>query len=62
MTIKPRENLCDFCGTCVAVCPTDAIELLEAQIKILMEKCILCLNCVQVCPLEVLEAADERPV
>lgn len=62
MTIKPRENLCDFCGTCVAVCPTDAIELWEAKINILMKKCILCLKCVHICPLEVLEAVDERQV
>jgi len=46
---------CDFCGTCVAVCPSDAIELKEAQISILHDRCTLCENCIAVCPLGLLE-------
>ena len=26
-----KENMCDFCGTCVSVCPPDSIELKEAE-------------------------------
>lgn len=51
-----KDDLCDFCGTCVSVCPADAIELLEARLVIDLEKCTDCLNCVKVCPFEVLEA------
>lgn len=52
--IKP--NTCDFCGTCVAVCHVDAIELLESAIAIDQVVCDDCCKCVYVCPLEVLSA------
>jgi len=55
-----KENLCDFCGTCVSVCPVDCIELFEAKIEINNEKCIDCNLCVKVCPLDVLEVKDEK--
>jgi len=48
---------CDFCGTCVAVCPVDAIDLSEAKISIGQHVCTLCENCVAVCPLGILEIA-----
>lgn len=51
---------CDFCGTCVAVCPEDAIELKQSFIKILDEKCTGCGNCVAVCPLGVLKEGDHE--
>ncbi|MDZ7262971.1 MAG: 4Fe-4S binding protein [candidate division KSB1 bacterium] len=53
--INIKNDLCDFCGTCVAVCPVDAIELLEARLVIDYQTCTVCLNCVKVCPLRVLE-------
>ena len=56
--ITVEENKCDFCGTCVAVCPVDAIELFEARIDILHDRCIDCDLCVWICPIEVLHTAD----
>jgi ferredoxin len=41
---------CDFCGTCVAVCPADAIELKECSIRVIPEACIRCGDCVAICP------------
>ncbi|MFQ6092603.1 MAG: 4Fe-4S binding protein [bacterium] len=41
---------CDFCGTCVAVCPVDAIEILEYRVGIDEDACTNCLNCVMACP------------
>jgi ferredoxin len=41
--------LCDKCGTCISVCPVDAI-LLEDLLKIDSEKCISCGKCIKVCP------------
>ncbi len=58
--ININENLCDFCGTCVSVCPVDCIELFEAKLKINNEKCIACNLCVDICPLGVLEVEDEE--
>ncbi|NQV51075.1 MAG: 4Fe-4S binding protein [Candidatus Marinimicrobia bacterium] len=56
--IHVKDNKCDFCGTCVAVCPVDAIELREADIKIIHETCIDCDICIWVCPIDVLESRD----
>ena len=53
--ISAKQDLCDFCGTCVSVCPQDAIELFEARLVIIKDRCTNCLNCVKACPLRVLE-------
>ncbi len=49
------NDKCDFCGTCVGVCPADAIELKESSITVDKERCTLCRFCVEVCPLGVPE-------
>ncbi|HEX9934181.1 MAG TPA: 4Fe-4S binding protein [bacterium] len=46
---------CDFCGTCVSVCPTDAIELKESVITVDRSRCIGCGSCADICPLGVPE-------
>lgn len=53
--IRYLNTLCDFCGTCVAVCPHDAIVLAETDLEILDDRCTLCRNCVDVCPVRALE-------
>jgi ferredoxin len=53
--MKINKSLCDICGTCVSVCPTDAIEVFEFEIKIDDEKCVHCGNCVKVCPISALK-------
>jgi len=55
-----KENLCDFCGTCVAVCPPDCIEVREASITIEDESCIDCDLCIEICPIEVLYGENEN--
>lgn len=57
--IRQNVERCDFCGTCVAVCPHDAVELFEARLDIDDEKCTLCKNCVDICPFRSLEFVDE---
>lgn len=54
------ENKCDFCGTCVTVCPPDCIEVREASITINDSLCIDCDLCVEICPILVLESIDEN--
>ena len=49
LLIEILPNKCDFCGTCVGVCPEDAIELKEAEIKIDENLCTNCSKCVWVC-------------
>jgi len=42
-------------GTCVTVCPFDAIEITETGLaKIIPEKCTACLKCVEACPKNVI--------
>jgi anaerobic sulfite reductase subunit C len=60
--IKHLQSRCDFCGTCVAVCPRDAIELDEAELQILENRCNLCGNCIIICPVRALEVNDEAGV
>jgi len=54
--ILVKDNRCDFCGTCVAVCPVDAIELSEINISIIHETCTDCDLCIWVCPINVLSS------
>ncbi|MDW7679629.1 MAG: 4Fe-4S binding protein [bacterium] len=53
--IALKMDLCDFCGSCVSVCPEDAIELFEARLEIDHDKCTECLRCIKVCPFRALE-------
>ncbi|MBN2417672.1 4Fe-4S binding protein [bacterium] len=48
-------EFCDFCGTCVGVCPTDAITLEQVQLHIDSELCAGCGDCVDICPVGALE-------
>lgn len=48
-------HICDFCGTCVAVCPTDAIDLKESVVSVNRERCIGCGSCSDICPFGVPE-------
>lgn len=49
--IKVDQELCDHCGTCVAVCPMDCMLLSENTLHIVAEQCNGCSACVRVCPL-----------
>ena len=49
---------CDFCGTCVAVCPHDAIILAETTLEIITEKCTNCQKCVTICPVNALQIGN----
>ena len=52
--IKLHEHTCDFCGTCVGVCPENCITLDEAALQIDQASCTRCRKCIWVCPLEAL--------
>ena len=53
------ENKCDFCGTCISVCPPDCIEVSESNISIDDDICIECNLSVYICPIEVLKEKNE---
>ena len=50
-----RQEMCDHCGTCVSVCPRDAIILYEREIRLIEERCDGCLRCLMVCPVRAVE-------
>jgi len=52
--IRLKDDSCDFCGTCVGVCPENCIELREADLIIDYKLCTECMKCVLVCPLHAL--------
>ena len=58
--IEYDATLCDFCGTCVGVCPHDSIELFETDFRIDAASCTVCQNCINVCPVRALELIDEK--
>ncbi|MGP8320493.1 MAG: 4Fe-4S binding protein [Methanosarcinaceae archaeon] len=54
MTIDVNRYKCGYCGACVGVCPTGALELIETWIET-DETCISCGNCAKVCPVGAIE-------
>jgi L-aspartate semialdehyde sulfurtransferase ferredoxin len=49
-----KENLCVACGSCTAVCFSDALTLDKEnwQLNFNHEKCVVCGLCVKACPLQ----------
>jgi hypothetical protein len=45
-----REELCAFCGNCEAICPVEAIKILDRKVVRDTNRCWLCLRCTRVCP------------
>ncbi len=59
--IRIDNGICDGCGTCIAVCPTDALSLSATTLSVDYEICTSCEKCAQVCPLGAIEReADIR--
>tara|TARA_B100000287_G_scaffold433548_1_gene495549 strand:+ start:190 stop:387 length:198 start_codon:yes stop_codon:yes gene_type:complete len=56
---KVDENLCYGCGACIALCPTNALEL-EKRLAIVDQKdCTLCEYCIPSCPVSALSIKEE---
>ena len=45
---------CDQCGSCIAVCPSDALMLGEFKVIVDTKSCIDCGICVKICPIAAL--------
>ncbi|WP_305064708.1 4Fe-4S binding protein [Methanococcoides sp.] len=54
MSISVNKYICGYCGACVGVCPTGALELVETWIEV-DNKCIGCGICQKICPLGAIE-------
>jgi NAD-dependent dihydropyrimidine dehydrogenase PreA subunit len=51
---------CSVCGTCIGVCPVDALSLAEQALVIDHESCIECGVCIDECPDGALALDDRR--
>ncbi len=60
MMILVDDNMCDYCGTCVGICPEFCIDLSESQLIIDDPVCTMCMKCVLVCPVEALHKSDKE--
>ncbi|KGK98063.1 ferredoxin [Methanococcoides methylutens] len=54
MSIIVNKYKCGYCGACVGVCPTGALELIETWIEV-DNKCTSCGICQKICPLGAIE-------
>ncbi|AKB85807.1 4Fe-4S binding protein [Methanococcoides methylutens] len=54
MSIIVNKYKCGYCGACVGVCPTGALELIETWIEV-DNKCTGCGICQKICPLGAIE-------
>jgi ferredoxin len=59
MSVKVNNELCDRCGTCIGVCPSNALLLLSTSLVIDTVRCTGCSLCVKICPFGALSLDDE---
>ncbi len=60
---KVVENLCVACGTCVDVCPVNAINILKGMFaRVDDNKCVGCGKCERVCPASVIDMIEKESV
>ena len=60
MKIELNPVLCGCCGSCVTVCPTDAIRLHHSSwVELVNEECVGCGWCEKVCPVGALEKGEK---
>jgi heterodisulfide reductase subunit A-like polyferredoxin len=56
MALEIDNNNCDRCGTCVGVCPCNAL-VLAACLEVDRKRCTVCGTCVALCPAGALSVA-----
>ncbi len=48
--MRINRDKCLYCGGCVGVCPSQALELDETRLQVDDKKCTKCGICVKFCP------------
>ena len=49
---------CDACETCMDICPTEAISIVDGHAFVDMDECIECASCLAECPNEAIVEVD----
>ncbi len=57
--VRIDKSECDVCGTCVSICPENAMEL-TGSLRIDQQRCISCSLCIDVCPLGALHMGSNE--
>jgi ferredoxin len=50
MSVNVNNDECDRCGTCIGVCPENALMILTGPVIVDKDRCSACGLCVKVCP------------
>ena len=50
INIQINQELCDGCGLCVGVCPSETISVKNKKAQITGEESLTCGHCIAVCP------------
>jgi len=50
VTIFINKELCDGCGECVEICPSEAIFMVDGKVRIDELLCTSCETCISLCP------------
>ncbi len=61
-SINRDDNKCYHCGFCVAVCPTEALTIIDKKtmrVDLFKDRCIACGYCVKVCPVKAMSLPEE---
>jgi len=52
---------CDLCGTCVGVCPVDALRIEGSTVRFDSRVCTGCRACIRICPVGVIGEHEGVP-
>ena len=50
MAVLVDQKKCGGCGSCIDVCPTQALTKLKVKIEIIVDRCLECGECISECP------------
>ncbi len=53
------KDVCDQCGSCIAICSPNCITLESLAVSIESDECIRCGFCLHACPVEALRWRDD---
>jgi ferredoxin len=57
--VKITLTVCDECGTCIGVCPADAL-VFNTDLRVDGARCTRCGRCVKVCPFGALSLTEKE--
>jgi heterodisulfide reductase subunit A len=52
------QNQCDLCKSCISICPTNAIDIVDSEINVNPISCVGCGACILSCPREAIDLSN----